>query len=74
MPIYSFTFILLVVCAVFFYRAGDFEGASGVAWAGLSILISLTIWLWLHGGILPVLLGQVGLFAGITIYRSLKKS
>lgn len=74
LPFYSFTFILLLACAVFFYRAGEFEGSSGLAWAALSLLISVAIWRWLHGGFIAVLLGQVGLFAGITLYRSRKKA
>jgi hypothetical protein len=73
LPFYSFTFVLLVACAVLFYRAGEFEGSSGVAWAGLSAVISVAIWRWLHGGFIAVLLGQVALFAGITLYRSYKK-
>ncbi len=70
LPFYSFTFLLVLACAVFFYRAGEFEQSSGIAWAALSILISVAIWRWLHGGFIPVLLGQVGLFVGITLYRS----
>ena len=73
LPFYSFTFVAIVAFAVFFYRAGEFEGSSGAAWAGLSAVISLAIWRWLHGGIIAVLLGQVGLFVGITLYRSYKK-
>jgi hypothetical protein len=69
MLFYSFNFILLVACAVFFYRAGEFERTSGMAWAGLSILISIAIWSLLRGGFFSVLLGQVGLFVGITLYR-----
>ena len=74
LPFYSFTFILAVVCAVFFYRAGEFEGSSGIVWAGMSAVISIAIWAWLHGGLIAVLLGQVALFVGITLYRSYKKS
>ncbi len=74
LPFYSFTFVLLLVCAVFFYRAGKFEGSSGLAWAGLSVLISVVVWSLLHGGFIAVLLGQVGLFVGITLYRSRKKA
>ncbi len=70
LPFYSFTFILLAVCAVFFYRAGEFENTSGVAWAGLSVLISVAIWQWLGGGFLAVLGGQVGLFVAIMMYRA----
>ncbi len=73
LPFYSFTFVMLLVCAVFFYRAGEFEGTSGVAWAGLSVLISVVIWRLLHGGVFAVLFGQLGLFAGITLYRSRKR-
>jgi len=73
LPFYSFTFILLLACAVFFYRAGEFEGSCGLPWAAVSILISVVIWRWLHGGFLAVLFGQVGLFVAITLYRSRKK-
>jgi hypothetical protein len=69
MPFYSFNFILLVVCAGFFYRAGEFERRSGLTWAGLSILISLAMWILLRGGFFSVLFGQVGLYIGITLYR-----
>jgi hypothetical protein len=67
------TFVLLLACAVFYYRAGEFEGTSGIAWAGLSILISVAIWRWLGGGIISVLLGQLGLFAALTVWRARKK-
>ncbi len=72
-PIYSFSLISLVVYAVFFYKAGEYEGSSGIAWGALSVLISVAIWRWLHGGVFSMLLGQVALFAGITVFRSLKK-
>jgi hypothetical protein len=74
LPFYLLTFVLLLACAVFYYRAGEFEGSSGITWAALSVLISVTIWRWLHGGFIAVLLGQVGLFVGITLYRSRKKA
>ena len=73
LPFYSFTFVLILAGAVLFYRAGEFEGSSGLAWAAVSLLISVGIWQWLHGGIIAVLLGQAGLFVGITLYRSRKK-
>ena len=62
----------LLACAGFFFRAGEVAGALGLVWAGLSILVSVAIWLWLHGGFLTILLGQVGVFAGITFYRCCK--
>ncbi len=73
LPYYSFTFILVLACAVFFYRAGAFEASSGLAWAALSLLISVAVWQWLHGGFIAVLLSQIGLFVAITLYRSRKK-
>jgi hypothetical protein len=75
LPIYSINFVLLLATAVFFYRAGEFEGEGGYGfrWAGLSVLISLAIWGWLHWGAVALVLGQVGLFAGITFYRWRKK-
>ncbi len=66
----SFSSILVAVCALFFYRAGEFENASGIAWAELSIAVSVAMWQWLGGGFLAVLGGQVALFAAITAYRA----
>ncbi len=68
-PIYSLTFILGVVCTIFYYRAGEYENSSGVVWAGLSAVISLVLWTVAHVGFLGTLLGQVGLFAGLTLWR-----
>jgi hypothetical protein len=61
-------------CALFYYRAGEFENTSGAAWAMLSILISLLCWRVLKLGWLGILLGQVVLFFGITVFRSLRKT
>ncbi len=72
-PFYSFSFILAIACAVFSFRAGEFEGSSGIFWEGLSAIISIVILYWLHGRLLIILLGQFALFAGITLYRSHKK-
>jgi hypothetical protein len=69
-----FAFLLIAVFAAFFYRAAEFENESGVIWCGLSIVISLAILFYFHWGWLGVVLGQVGLFAGITIFRMTRKS
>jgi len=67
--------ILIVACfAAFFYRAAEFENESGWLWCGLSLLISIAVMFFLHWGWLGIVLGQVGLFAGITIYRITRKS
>ncbi|MGA2175014.1 MAG: hypothetical protein ABSH38_08550 [Verrucomicrobiota bacterium] len=74
MSFYSFNFVLLVVFAVFFYRAGVLENASGLLWAGLSVLVSLLVWQWLGWGLLAMILSQVGLFVGIGVVRVIHKS
>ena len=65
--------LLMGGCALFYYRAAEFENSSGLAWAGLSLLVSILCWRLFHFGWLGVLLGQVALFIGITIYRASKK-
>ena len=74
MPFYSWNFLLMVVSAIFFYRAGEFDGGPGLLWAALSVAISLVIWQWLHWGVLEMLLGQVALFVGIGVYRVIRKA
>ena len=71
---YSFNFILLIASAIFYYRAAESEGSSCPLWTGLSILISVLIWWVLGWGLLAMLLGQVGLFVGITVVRTMRKS
>jgi hypothetical protein len=66
------TLLFMFGSIVFFYRAGEMEGTSGFAWAVMSLVISLAIMLWLHGGLFGALFGQFALFAGITLYRSRK--
>jgi hypothetical protein len=68
-----FTFLLIGVCAAFFYRAAEFENESRLLWCGLSIVISLAALFYLHWGWLGIVLGQVGLFAGIAIFRTTRK-
>ena len=64
---------LMGACALFYYRAGEFENTSGVAWAALSIVISLLCWRVLKFAWLGIFFGQVLLFFGITLYRTLRK-
>ena len=65
-------YLLILVglaCAVFFYRAAEFEDESTWVWSGLSVLIFALTMFWLHCGWLGILLGQIGLFVGITFFR-----
>ena len=74
LPFYSWNFVLTIAFAIFWYRAGISEDAPALLWAGLSVTISLFIWFWLHWGVLAMILGQLGLFAGIGLLRVLRKS
>ena len=68
-----FAILVIAVGAAFYYRAAEFENESRLLWCGLSIVISLATLFWLHWGWLGALLGQVGLFAGITLFRIMRK-
>jgi hypothetical protein len=74
LPFYSFQFVLLIVFAVFFYRAGVFDNGPALLWAVLSVLISLLVWQCLRWGLLGMIAGQIGLFVGIAVFRVIRKS
>jgi biotin transporter BioY len=65
--------LMIAVFAAFFYRAAEFENESRLLWCGLSIVISLTTMFYLGWGWLGVVLGQAGLFIGITVFRMVRK-
>ena len=69
-----FPLVVLIVCAVFFYRAAEAEDASGLLWAALSVVISIFILRYTALGWIGMLIGQVGLFIGIGLFRALHKS
>ncbi len=60
---------IIIVCAVFYHRAAEFENESTLLWTGLSVMISVTTLFLFHCGIFWVLIGQMGLLAGITGFR-----
>jgi hypothetical protein len=68
-----FAILMTVLCAVFFHRAAEFEEESSLLWTGLSVLISVVTWFVFRWSWPGALLGQAGLFAGITIFRMLRK-
>jgi hypothetical protein len=74
MPIYSYNLVLMVVCAVVFYRAGAADESPALLWSALSIIVSAVIWLGLGWGFLAMVLAQVALFFGIAIVRVLRES
>ena len=71
-PIYSFEFVLLLACAVFYYKAAEIEDAPRLLWSGLSVGVYLLTWRVLGWGLLGCLLGQVGLLVGIAGIRALR--
>ena len=71
--------ILAFVCAFVFFGAGK-QNASGLdggknfsfLWAGLSIAVSALVIRFFNAGWFLVLVGQVVLFVGIGVFRSLR--
>jgi hypothetical protein len=70
---YSFQFVMLLACAAFYYTAAEMEDSSGILWSALSVGVFILTWIVLSWGWLGCLLGQVALFAGITVVRVLRK-
>ena len=67
------TILLILCCAVFYYRVGESEYGSG----GLLALASVALWLigsFLFGfGSLGNLLIQIGLFIGLTFWNMARR-
>jgi hypothetical protein len=64
------TAIVVIVSAVFYYRAGVHERSWAWLWTVLSIAVSMAVMIGLHGGALAILGGQLALFIGITAFRA----
>ena len=62
-------FIVLLVCASFFYKAAEFEDRSGILWAGASAGFFVLTWMVFHWGFVGDLAGQAALFVGIALAR-----
>ena len=67
------TILLIVCCAVFYYRLGEFEYGSG----GPLALASVALWVIgtfaLEFGLLGNLLVQVGLFFALTVRNIMRR-
>jgi len=66
-----FALAAAIASAVFWFRGAQSEKLSPVLWVGLSIAISGIIMLGIGGGWIAVLIGQLAMFVGITVYRTL---
>jgi hypothetical protein len=73
-PLYSIDFVVLVVCAIFWFKAAQLENIPPWVWAGLSIFTYAFLWLDRGWGILGCLFGQVLLAVGIAIFRVWRES
>ena len=74
LPINSWNIILIIVFAILFYRAGQFDDGPALLWTALSVAISFLILFWLKWGLFAMILGQVGLFVGLGVFRVIRKS
>jgi len=67
------TILLIICCAVFYYRLGEFEYGSG----GLLALASVALWVIgifaFRLGWIGNLLVQVGLFFGLTVWNMIRR-
>ena len=72
LQIYSFQFVVLLLCAVAYYKGAEIEGASGLWWSAISVALFLLTWNLLGWGWLACLLGQLGLVAAITLVRVIR--
>ena len=71
--------IFAFVCAFTYYGMGKAEARdgsrnNGLLWAGLSIAISALLIQIFGTGWFSLLLAQIGLFIGITIFRTFRDS
>lgn len=66
---YTLGLVVAIAFAAFFFKAGEQETSSGYGWGGLSVIVSAVVMMLLNGGTLAVFLGQIGLLAGITLFR-----
>ena len=74
MGIISYTTVAIILSAIFFYRAAKYENSSALLWVVLSVVISFLLLTLFRVGVVGIILGQVGLFLGITFFRIIRDS
>ncbi len=52
-----FTILVIAVFGAFYYRTAEFENESTLIWCGLSVLISMLTFFWLHWGLAGIISG-----------------
>ena len=68
-----FVLVIIIACAVFYYRVGEMEYNGGLPFAVLSVGLWLGSAYLLHLGWVGCLLAQVGLFAALTLWNMSRK-
>ena len=71
--IYSFHLVIMLACAVFYYKVGEAEYSSGILLAGISVLLWLGTAYGLQWGVLGCLLVQAGLSVLLTVWNGLRR-
>jgi uncharacterized membrane protein YagU involved in acid resistance len=61
-----------IAAATFWYKGAEMEKVNPLYWAGPSVILSALAIFALQRGWLGVILGQVALLVGITIFRVLR--
>jgi hypothetical protein len=72
--LYTLDFVVLVVCAVAWFRAAKIEDVPPWNWVGLSVLMYWITWRWLGWGIIGGLAGQGLLVLLIAVGRVIRES
>jgi fatty acid desaturase len=70
----TYTTIVIIASAIFFYRAAKYDGSSTLLWVVLSIGVSILLLTLFRFGGVGIILGQAVLFLGITIFRIIRES
>jgi hypothetical protein len=64
-----FSLVIIIACAVFYYRVGESDYDSGLLFAALSVGLWLGGSYFLGLGLMGSLLVQAGLFIGLTFWN-----
>lgn len=68
------SYVILIACAIIFYRIGNADYGSGILTCVLSIVMSVLALLFIRVSLVSILAGQILLFIGLTIYNLIRKS
>ena len=74
MGIDTYTLVVIIASSIFFYRAAKYDGSSAFLWVVMSVVISLLLLTLFRLGGVGIILGQAGLFLGITFFRIIRDS